>query len=127
MTYSVDFRRRVLEIKMKENLTCDETSKRFGIGINSVVRWSKKLEPQRTRNKPATKINMEALKRDIGSYPDAYSRPYIIWLYFMILKQGFDGAADTSSHRFGLSPFFLDGVKIRRIRRKIKQYVPCFC
>ena len=42
----------------------------------------------------------------------------------MILKQGFDGAADTSSHRFGLSPFFLDGVKIRRIRRKIKQYVP---
>lgn len=72
MTYSVDFRRRVLEIKMKENLTCDETSKRFGIGINSVVRWSKKLEPQRTRNKPATKINMEALKRDIGSYPDAY-------------------------------------------------------
>jgi transposase len=57
---------------MKENLTCDETSKRFGIGINSVVRWSKKLEPQRTRNKPATKINMEALKRDIESYPDAY-------------------------------------------------------
>jgi transposase len=57
---------------MKENLTCDETSKRFGIGINSVVRWSKKLEPQRTRNKPATKINMEELKRDIKSYPDAY-------------------------------------------------------
>lgn len=72
MTYSVDFRRKVLEIKEKEQLTFAELCKRFGIGINSAVRWSKKLEPEATRNKPATKIDMEALKRDIQTSPDSY-------------------------------------------------------
>ncbi len=33
---------------------------RFGIAVSSVMRWVRRLEPQRTRNKPATKIDMEA-------------------------------------------------------------------
>ena len=72
MTYSIDFRRQALLIKAKENLTFDEIAKRFGIGRASVVRWSKPIEAQRTRNKPATKIDMEALKQDVEEYPDAY-------------------------------------------------------
>ena len=55
MTYSIDFRKKVLAIKEKEKLTYDEAAKRFQIGKTTLVRWHKKLEPQLTRNKPATK------------------------------------------------------------------------
>lgn len=72
MTYSIDFRKKVLEIKEAEGLSCEEVSKRFKIGIMSVVRWGKRLEPKMTRNKPAVKIDMAALRQDIENYPDAY-------------------------------------------------------
>ena len=42
------------------------------MGIASVVRWSKKITPTTKRNKPATKIDMEALRRDVEEHPDAY-------------------------------------------------------
>ncbi len=38
MTYSIDFRKKVLQIKAKEGLTCAQVSARFKIGIMSVVR-----------------------------------------------------------------------------------------
>lgn len=72
MTYSIDFRKKVLEIKEKERLTQEETAKRFQIGKTTLIRWHKKIEPQKRRNKPVTKINMDALKKDIEGYPDAY-------------------------------------------------------
>lgn len=37
-----------------------------------VVRWSKRIEPSRTRDKPPTKIKTEALREDIKLYPNAY-------------------------------------------------------
>ena len=70
--YSIDFRRRVLAIKEAEKLSFADVSKRFKVGIASVVRWSKKIEPTLKRNKPATKIDMEALKCDVENHPDAY-------------------------------------------------------
>jgi transposase len=72
MTYSSDFRRKALLIKEQDNLSFEATAKRFGVGKMSVLRWSKQIEAQRTRHKPATKIDMEALKRDVEQYPDAY-------------------------------------------------------
>jgi transposase len=72
MTYSLDFRRHVLKVKEDEKLTYEETAIRFKIGKASLVRWHKKLEPCRTRNKQPTKINMDALREDIEKYPDAY-------------------------------------------------------
>lgn len=72
MTYPLSFRMKVLSIKTKENLSFAEAAKRFDIGIASLVRWAKKPTPQTHRNKPATKINMEALKQDVEAYPDAY-------------------------------------------------------
>ena len=72
MTYSTDFRRKTLAIKEQENLTTEEAAKRFRIGTANFSRWKKEWEPKRTRNKPATKIDMEALKRDVELYPDAY-------------------------------------------------------
>lgn len=73
MTYSIDFRKKVFKIKEKEGLSFAETSKRFGIGKTTLVRWTNRLEPRTTRNKPVSKIDMEVLKQDIKEYPDAYN------------------------------------------------------
>lgn len=72
MTYSLDFRRKVVTVREKEGLTIAEVAARFCVGIASVVRWLDRIEPQVTRNKPATKIDRIALARDVREYPDAY-------------------------------------------------------
>ncbi len=72
MTHSLSFRMKVLSVKEKENLSFKKVAKRFDVGVASVVRWSKNLNPLKNRNKPATKIDMEALKRDIQDNPDSY-------------------------------------------------------
>ena len=72
MTYSVGFRRKILAIKEKEDLSYAEAPKRFDISKAALFRWSKKIEPQKNRNKKAVKIDMEALKNDIELYPDSY-------------------------------------------------------
>jgi transposase len=73
MGYSIDFRRKVLEIKDRDRLSFEETASRFGISKSSVSRWAKRLAPCQTRNKPATKkIDMERLVRDVETHPDAY-------------------------------------------------------
>lgn len=72
MTYSLDFRQKVLCVKAKENLSFAAVSRRFDVGLASVARWSKDIIPQKTRDKPATKINMQSLEKDIETYPDAY-------------------------------------------------------
>ena len=72
MSYSLDYRHRVFEIKEREKLTFEETVKRFGVGIATLFRWQRRIEPCRNRNKPATKIGNEALVKDVRKYPDAY-------------------------------------------------------
>ena len=72
MCYSLDFRKRVFSIKKKEELTFLETSKRFGVPERTLFRWQQRLEPKITRNKPATKINMDALKKDVENHPDRF-------------------------------------------------------
>ena len=72
MSYSLDFRKRVMKIKKEKNLTFEKTSKRFGIGMRTLFRWHNRLEPMETRNKPATKVDMERLKQDVQKEPDAY-------------------------------------------------------
>ncbi|SDW39679.1 transposase [Nitrosomonas communis] len=72
MTYPISFRRKVLSIREKENLSIAQVAKRFCVGIASVTRWLKTPDPKTTRNKPATKINMEILAQDVKNYLDAY-------------------------------------------------------
>lgn len=72
MTYSIDFRKKVLSIKEKEKLSFSQVAKRFGVGVNSVFLWSKNIEPKRTRKKAPVKIHNELLLEDIKKYPDAY-------------------------------------------------------
>ena len=73
MTYSLDFRKKVLSIRSKEKLSFAQVAKRFGVSINSVFLWSKRLEPIRTKNRPAIKIGEATLMEDIKKYPDAFN------------------------------------------------------
>ena len=72
MTYCLDFREIVMDYKAKEGLTFEQTSHHFGVGIRTLFRWNKALSPCRHRQKPATKIDMDALKADIQDWPDDY-------------------------------------------------------
>ena len=72
VTYSLDFRMKILSVKEKENLSFRKAAKRFGVGVASLMRWSKNPKPLMTRNKSATKIDMKALKKDIQDNPDSY-------------------------------------------------------
>ena len=71
MAYSIDFRRKVLSVRKKEGLTIAEVAARFDVGSASVVRWIKHVErkPQGARRR---KIDLEALRQDVLTYPDAY-------------------------------------------------------
>jgi transposase len=72
MTYSLDFRKKVLKIRAEEGLSIEEVAIRFGVGKASVMRWLIDIEPKKKRNKPATKIDMDALKKDVEANPDSY-------------------------------------------------------
>ena len=72
MTYPLTFRQHVLRVKEQEDLTYAETAERFRIGIASLMRWAKRIEPCSERNRPTTKIDMAALARDVAQNPDAY-------------------------------------------------------
>lgn len=72
MTYSLDYRKRVLAIKQTEGLTYEETSQRFKVGIASLFRWKKELAPKRKKNRPSLKVDMEALRADVEKHPDRF-------------------------------------------------------
>ena len=72
MAYSLDFRQRVFAYKEKHQLTFEQTSAHFDINIATLFRWKKRLEPCVTRNRPAIKVNMDALKKEIEDFPDDY-------------------------------------------------------
>jgi transposase len=62
----------VFAYKEKHQLTFEQTSKHFDINIATLFRWKKRLEPCVTRNRPAIKVNMDALKKEIEDFPDDY-------------------------------------------------------
>ena len=108
MSYSLDFRKKVLQVREEEGLTLEEVSQRFGVGVATVFRWTKTLEPRVTRLKPATKIHMEALKRDIEKHPDAYQHERAkrfgvtqtgIWHALRRLKVTYKKSPDTPQGR----------------------------
>ena len=71
MSYSLEFRSKVLLLKEQCGLSYRATASRFGISVNTVVNWSKHLEP-RPHRKPHYKIDLLALKKDVQDFPYAY-------------------------------------------------------
>ena len=50
MSYSRDFRSKVIKTREIENLSMAKVAKRFGVGLASVLRWSKNIEAIKKRN-----------------------------------------------------------------------------
>jgi len=73
MTYSKDFREKILKIKKKEKLSIAKTAARFDIGTTTIVNWLKNIIPKNKRNKPPIKIDTKALAKDVKEYPDSYA------------------------------------------------------
>lgn len=71
MSYSLDFRRKVLEVRQREGLSIAQVAERFAVGKASVMRWLKRIErkPSGFRHR---KLDMAALQQDVRDYPDAY-------------------------------------------------------
>jgi transposase len=72
MTYSVQFRKKVLKLEL-EGESFVKLSKRFKISTTTISRWKKEINPKLRRNKQPIKIDNEALRKDINDYPDSYS------------------------------------------------------
>ena len=64
MSYSLGFNQKVLAYKEKHSLTFQQTSKHFETGMRTQFRWSDNIYPWWTRNKPATKVDMDVLIKE---------------------------------------------------------------
>ena len=71
MTYPIEFRKKVLEVKKEKILTTEETAERFCIGKATVTRWKKCLETKVYVVKKR-KLALEKLTEDVEKYPDSY-------------------------------------------------------
>ena len=65
MTYSLPFREKFFATKDKFDLTFEKTSQQFDIPIRTLFRWQQKIALCVTRDKPATKIDMDALDQHV--------------------------------------------------------------
>ena len=74
MTYPLSFRQQVLAHKEKKALAFEQTSDFFDAPIRTLLRWQGQLEPCTHRNKPTTKINMQALAESpMPTWPKGHS------------------------------------------------------
>ena len=72
MSYSLDFRHKVLLVRKRDNLTLQQVSDRFSVGVASVVRWNKCTDIKAYKRHKIRKIDPDLLSEDIKKYPDAY-------------------------------------------------------
>lgn len=73
MSYSINFRRKVISIREEEGLSIRETAKQFRIGPASVSRWINQIEPKVSTIRQR-KIDKSDLIKDVEQYPDAYQK-----------------------------------------------------
>ncbi len=73
MSYSVDYRRRALEL-FSEGKRKSHIGQLLGIARTTLDRWLKSpsLEAKKSGPKGPRKLDMEALKLHVEQYPDAY-------------------------------------------------------
>ncbi|SFL56165.1 IS630 transposase-related protein [Nitrosomonas communis] len=72
MTYSISFRRKVLSVREKENLSIAQVAKSFLRRDSQCDALDQNSRPRTTRNKPSTKIDMGILAQDVKNHPHAH-------------------------------------------------------
>ena len=71
MAYSDHFIKKVLKLK-SEGMSFLKLSNKFSISVRSIQEWIKGNLPKGKRTKANTKLDLEALRKDVELYPDAY-------------------------------------------------------
>ena len=71
MTYPVPFGRHVLSVREKEGLSFGETAERFSVGIASIKRWARRIDPRPRERRKVRKIDPEKLAQEVIDHPDA--------------------------------------------------------
>jgi transposase len=104
MSYSLDFRRHVMSLRNREGLSFSATAERFGVGVATLKRWAKHIEPRSYKRK-SRKIDLARLREDVCDYPDAYQyeragrfdvTPKAIWKALRELGVTYKKSAKTS-------------------------------
>lgn len=72
MTYSLDFRKKVLTVRAEEGLSLEAVANRFAIGKATVMRWLTRLEAKPTRERACPKLDASVVQQDVKAHPDAY-------------------------------------------------------
>ncbi|MGG2141367.1 IS630 transposase-related protein [Symbiopectobacterium sp. RP] len=73
MSYSIDFRRKVISTREEERLSIRETAKQFRIGPASVSRWINQIASKASTTRQR-KIDKSEWIKDVEPYPDAYQK-----------------------------------------------------
>ncbi|MGG2141841.1 IS630 family transposase [Symbiopectobacterium sp. RP] len=73
MSYSIDFRRKVISTREEEGLSIRETAKQFRIGPASVLRWINQIASKASTTRQRKSDKSELIK-DVEPYPDAYQK-----------------------------------------------------
>ncbi|WP_202880392.1 IS630 transposase-related protein [Arsenophonus endosymbiont of Bemisia tabaci] len=73
MSYSIDFRGKVIFTIEEEGLSIRETAKQFRIGSASVSRWINQIEPKASTTRQR-KIDKFELIKDVEQYQNAYQK-----------------------------------------------------
>ena len=68
MTYSPDFRQKVLQ-KLAEGLSVRKVAQLFGINFMTVQKWKTTPVPKSQQIHPPKKISKDALLADVQAYP----------------------------------------------------------
>ena len=72
MTYSLDFRKKILLVRKRDKLTFEQVADRFCVGVASVVRWANNPDVKPYVRVKHRKIDPALLALDVEEYPDAY-------------------------------------------------------
>ncbi|MGG2140952.1 IS630 transposase-related protein [Symbiopectobacterium sp. RP] len=73
MSYSIDFRGKVISTREEEGLSIRETAKQFRIGPASVSRWINQIASKASTTRQRKSDKSEWIK-DVEPYPDAYQK-----------------------------------------------------
>ncbi|MGG2142757.1 IS630 transposase-related protein [Symbiopectobacterium sp. RP] len=73
MSYSIDFRRKVISTREEEGLSIRETAKQFRISPASVSRWINQIASKASTTRQRKSDKSELIK-DVEPYPDAYQK-----------------------------------------------------
>ena len=72
MTYSLDFRQKVLSVHERDHLTFQQVADRFSVGIASVERWSKNPAIKAYVRVKTRKIDLDLLALGVEICSDTY-------------------------------------------------------